>query len=155
MAAAVIVRPGEDVVLPLASELIGNEEGPEEEGKTPASRRYEEQKQDGERKAAHRLQERHGEYYKTLKATVLGDDVYAGHNSFQSTKRPFGFQGVPRMVADYFSEPQIHQQAQIQKPLIGTDVGDVNGPGPVRRDSHFLFDQIMADFFLKCESRKT
>jgi hypothetical protein len=65
----------------MMAEPIGNEEGPGEEGKTPARRRYEEQKQDGERKAAYRLLERHGEYYKTLKATVLGEDLYAGHNT--------------------------------------------------------------------------
>jgi hypothetical protein len=38
---------------------------------------YEEQKQDGERKAVKRLLEKHGEYYKGLKATLLGDDLYA------------------------------------------------------------------------------
>jgi hypothetical protein len=33
------------------------------------------EKQDGEWKAAQWLLERQGEYYKTLKATVLGDDL--------------------------------------------------------------------------------
>jgi hypothetical protein len=39
------------------------------------------EKQDGERKAAQRLLGRQREYYKTLKATLLGDDLYASHNT--------------------------------------------------------------------------
>jgi hypothetical protein len=66
MTAAAIVRPGGGVLLPLAPEMIRNEgtEG-----------NYEKQKQDCERKAAARLLEKHGKYYKTLKATVPGDDL--------------------------------------------------------------------------------
>ena len=81
MAAAVMVRPGGDVVLPPAPEMIRNEAGMRDEGEKPAGRSYEEQKQDCERKAAQRLLERHGAYYKTLNATVLGDDLYANHNT--------------------------------------------------------------------------
>ena len=81
MAAAVIVRPGGDVVLPLMPELLRTEAGPGGKGGKPENRSYEEQKQDGERKAAQRLLEKHGEYYKTLKATLLGDDLYANHNT--------------------------------------------------------------------------
>jgi hypothetical protein len=81
MAAAVIVRPGGDVVLPLVPELIRNEAGPDGKGKNAAKKSYEEQKQDCERKAAKRLLEKHGEYYKTLKATLPRDDLYAGHNT--------------------------------------------------------------------------
>ncbi|MDR1411379.1 MAG: hypothetical protein LBI91_04150, partial [Spirochaetaceae bacterium] len=34
-----------------------------------------------ERRAAQRLLEKQGEYYKTLKATLLGDDLDANHNT--------------------------------------------------------------------------
>jgi hypothetical protein len=81
MTAAVIARPGGDMVLPPAPELIRNEAGPGDEGKSPASGSYEGQKQDCERKAAKRLLEKHGEYYKTLQAMPLGDDLYAGRNT--------------------------------------------------------------------------
>jgi hypothetical protein len=81
MAAAVMVRPGGEVVLPLAPEMIWNEEKLQDEGENRAPPSYEEEKQDCEHKAAQRLLEKHGEYYKTLKATLLGDDVYASHNT--------------------------------------------------------------------------
>ncbi|MDR1957194.1 MAG: hypothetical protein LBQ30_10120 [Treponema sp.] len=77
MTAAVMVRPGGEVVLPLAPEMIRNEDAGEERAKGD----YEKHKQDGERKAAARLLEKHGKYYKALKATVLGDDVYANHGT--------------------------------------------------------------------------
>ncbi|MDR2632329.1 MAG: hypothetical protein LBC51_01725 [Treponema sp.] len=50
-------------------------------GDISAKKSYEEQKQDGERKAAKRLLEKHGEYYRKLKATLRGDDLYAKHNT--------------------------------------------------------------------------
>jgi hypothetical protein len=77
MTAAVIVRPGGEVVLPLAPEMIRNEDTGEELSKG----NYEKQKQDCERKAAARLLEKQGAYYKTLRATVLGDDLYANHGT--------------------------------------------------------------------------
>jgi hypothetical protein len=72
MTAAVIVRPGGEAVLPPAPEMIRNEgtEGT-----------YEKQKQDGERKAAARLLEKHGTYYKTLRATVPRDGLYADYGT--------------------------------------------------------------------------
>jgi hypothetical protein len=81
MAAAVIVRPGGDVVLPLMPEMIRNESGTPDEAKETDKKSYEEQKQDCERKAVKRLLEKHGEYYKGMKATLLGDDLYANHNT--------------------------------------------------------------------------
>jgi hypothetical protein len=81
MAAAVMVRPGGKVVLPLAPEMIRNEGGPHDDGGNRVSASYEEQKQDCERKAAQRLLEKHGDYYKSLKATLLGDDLYANHQT--------------------------------------------------------------------------
>jgi hypothetical protein len=81
MAAAAIVRPGGVVVLPLAPEMIRNEAGLQNDGGSPEKRSYEEQKQDCERRAAQRLLERHGGYYKELKATMLGDDLYASHDT--------------------------------------------------------------------------
>jgi hypothetical protein len=81
MAAAVIVRPGSEMVLPLAPELIRNEEEGQNGGESPVRRSYEEQKQDCERRAVQRLLEKHGEYYKTLNATLLGDDLYANHHT--------------------------------------------------------------------------
>ena len=75
MTAAVIVSPECKVVLPLAPEMIRNED------KTAAEAGYEKQKQDCERNAAKRLLEKHGEYYKELNATLLGDDLYANHNT--------------------------------------------------------------------------
>jgi hypothetical protein len=80
MVAAALVRPGK-VVLPLSPEMIRNEEKPPEEGETPAGKSAEEQKQDCEWAAVQRLLEKHGEYYKGLKATLLGDDLYASHNT--------------------------------------------------------------------------
>jgi hypothetical protein len=77
MAAAAIVRPGGEVVVPLAPEMIRNEQQPQYEGKSRAQKRYEEQKQDCERGAVQRLLEKQGEYYKTLNATLMGDNVYA------------------------------------------------------------------------------
>jgi hypothetical protein len=77
MTGAVMVRPGGETVLPLAPEMIRNEEAGEE----VSNGNYEKQKQDCERNAAKRLLEKHGEYYKTLQATVLGDDLYANHGT--------------------------------------------------------------------------
>ena len=77
MTAAVMVRPGGEVVLPLMPEMIRNEDRGAAAGKAS----YEKQKQDCERNAAKRLLEKHGEYYKELKATLLGDDLYANHNT--------------------------------------------------------------------------
>jgi hypothetical protein len=81
MVAAVMVRPGGEVVVPLAPEMIRNEGETRNGGGSGEQRSYEEQKQDCERKAAQRLVERQGEYYKTLKATLLGDDLYASHKT--------------------------------------------------------------------------
>jgi hypothetical protein len=81
MAAAVIVRPGGDVVLPLMPEMIRNESGAPDEAEETGKKSYEEQKQDCGRKAVKRLLEKHGEYYKGMKATLLGDDLYASHNT--------------------------------------------------------------------------
>ena len=75
MISSVMVRPGGDVVLPLAPEMIRNGD------KEAPGGSYERQKQDCERKAAGRLLEKHGEYYKELNATLLGDDLYANHNT--------------------------------------------------------------------------
>jgi hypothetical protein len=82
MAAAVMARPGGKVVLPLSPEMIRNEDDDgRDSGGSPVKRSCGEQKQDCERKAAQRLLEKHGEYYKTLKAVLLGDDLYANHNT--------------------------------------------------------------------------
>ena len=90
MIAAAIVRPGGSVVLPLMPEMIRNEDKPQEGGdsskepakeKTESAVSYEKQKQDCERNAAKRLLEKHGGYYKGLNATLLGDDLYANHNT--------------------------------------------------------------------------
>jgi hypothetical protein len=77
MAAAVIARSGGEEVLPLALEMIWNEDQACQEGK----RSYGEEKQDRGRRAARRLLEKHGEYYKELKVTPPGDDLYASHNT--------------------------------------------------------------------------
>jgi hypothetical protein len=69
------VRSGGDVLLPPAPEMIRNEDTGEKTSKGS----YEKQKQDCGRKAAARLLEKHGKYYKTLRATVPGDDLYANH----------------------------------------------------------------------------
>ncbi|GHU94233.1 hypothetical protein FACS189479_06710 [Spirochaetia bacterium] len=84
MTAAVLVRPGGDVVLPLAPEMIRNEDTQrtdKNDDAEPVQQSYEKQKQDCERTAAKRLLEKHGAYYKELKATLLGDDLYANHNT--------------------------------------------------------------------------
>jgi hypothetical protein len=87
MTAAVIVRPGGEVVIPVMPEMIRNEDKPKEgneeqkDDKKPAKVSNEKQKQDCERSAAKRLLEKQGEYYKELKATLLGDDLYANHNT--------------------------------------------------------------------------
>jgi hypothetical protein len=65
--AAAIVRPDSGFVLPLMGELITNEDG--------------EKKQDCELNAAKRWLKKHGEEYKWLKPTFLGDDLYA-HEPF-------------------------------------------------------------------------
>jgi hypothetical protein len=84
MTASVIVNPKSKVVLPLMPEMIRNEDKPQNDkndDKEPKKKSYEKQKQDCERNAAKRLLEKHGEYYKELKATILGDDLYANHNT--------------------------------------------------------------------------
>ncbi|GHU39466.1 hypothetical protein FACS1894190_04260 [Spirochaetia bacterium] len=84
MTAAVLVRPGGEVVLPLAQEMIRNEDTrgtDKNDDAEPVQKTYGKQKQDCERTAAKRLPEKHGAYYKELKATLLGDDLYANHNT--------------------------------------------------------------------------
>jgi hypothetical protein len=84
MTAAVMVNPGDAVVLPLMPEMIRNEDkraGTGKPEKVTGEKSYEKQKQDCERAGAKRLLEKHGEYYKELKATLLGDDLYANHNT--------------------------------------------------------------------------
>jgi hypothetical protein len=61
--AGAIVRPGSNTVLPVMGEPIRNGDGKE--------------KQDCEHEAGKRWLEAHGQEYKWLKATVLGDDLYA------------------------------------------------------------------------------
>jgi hypothetical protein len=65
MAAAALVRPGCQTVLPLIPEFIRNEDG--------------EQKQDCERNAAKRWLEGHAEEYAWLNPVFLGDDLYANY----------------------------------------------------------------------------
>jgi hypothetical protein len=79
MTAAVIVRPGGEVVLPLMPEMIRNED--KTDGREGTKESYEKQKQDCERNAVKRLLKKHGKYYKQLKATVLGDDLYSNYNT--------------------------------------------------------------------------
>ena len=62
-----IVKPGSNRVLPVAPEMIRNEDGQE--------------KQDCELNAVKRWLEKHGEEYAWLNPTLLGDDLYS--------KRPF------------------------------------------------------------------
>jgi hypothetical protein len=64
MAAAAVVRPGEQVVLPLIPEFIRNEDG----------------KQDGERNVAKRWIAGNRERYGPLQITLWGDDLYACHS---------------------------------------------------------------------------
>jgi hypothetical protein len=64
-------------------EMIRNESAALDEAKEAGKKSYEEQKQDCERKAVKRLLEKHGEYYKGLKATLLGD-LYAKHNTYKA-----------------------------------------------------------------------
>jgi hypothetical protein len=40
----------------------------------------------------------------------------------QSVNSALGFKGVFRIITDYFSGPQIHQQAEIQKTSIGVEI---------------------------------
>jgi hypothetical protein len=65
MVAAVVVKHGEETVIPLMPEFIRNEDGQE--------------KQDWERNAAKRWLEHHGESYRWLNPVFLGDDVYADY----------------------------------------------------------------------------
>jgi hypothetical protein len=81
MEAAVIARPGGNVVLPPPPEMIRNEDKPQGDGKKPVGKSQAEQKRDCERKAAKRLLEKQGEYYKELNAALLGDDLYANRNT--------------------------------------------------------------------------
>jgi hypothetical protein len=61
--AGTIVRPGKTEVLPVMGEFIRNEDGKE--------------KQDCERNAAKRWLTAHGEEYRWLNATLLGDDLFS------------------------------------------------------------------------------
>jgi hypothetical protein len=61
--AVALVKPGSNKVLPLAPEIIRNEDGKE--------------KQDCEHSAGKRWLEKHGEEYSWLKITLLGDDLYS------------------------------------------------------------------------------
>jgi hypothetical protein len=61
--ACALVKPGSNKVLPLAPEVIRNSDG--------------EKKQDCELAAGKRWLEVHGEEYKWLKPTLLGDDLYS------------------------------------------------------------------------------
>jgi hypothetical protein len=65
MIAAVIAKPGSNIVLPLMPEMIRNEDGHE--------------KQDCERNAAKRWLDEHKEKIAHLKPTFLGDDLYASY----------------------------------------------------------------------------
>jgi hypothetical protein len=87
MTAVTIVRPGGDAVLPPAPEMIRNEDT----GKEGTEGSYEKRKQDCERKAAARLLEKHGKYYKTLKATVPGGRFICQSRHLQGDSRP-GFE---------------------------------------------------------------
>ncbi|MDR1229996.1 MAG: hypothetical protein LBK61_01200 [Spirochaetaceae bacterium] len=106
MAAAVIVRPGGDVVLPLMPEMIRNESGAPDEAESSGKKSYEEQKQDCERKAVtrqlrcRRLLEKHGEYCNRLKATLPGDDLYASHNTCKDESHPWTAEQVKRGCAE-------------------------------------------------------
>ena len=61
--AGALVKPGSNKVLPVAPEIIGNEDG--------------EKKQDCELKAGKRWLEGHEQEYQWLKPTLLGDDLYS------------------------------------------------------------------------------
>jgi hypothetical protein len=61
--ATAIVKPGSNKVLPVAPEIISNNDG--------------EEKQDCELKAGTRWLDAHGEEYAWLKPTLLGDDLYS------------------------------------------------------------------------------
>jgi hypothetical protein len=63
--AAAIVKPGDNVVLPVMGEPIGNEDGSE--------------KQDCEVNAAKRWIREHAEEYRWLKPTLLGDDLFSNY----------------------------------------------------------------------------
>ncbi|MDR1252234.1 MAG: ISNCY family transposase, partial [Treponema sp.] len=65
MVAAVMVKHGQETVLPLTPECIRNEDGQE--------------KQDCERTAAKRWLESNGERYRWLNPVFLGDDLYADY----------------------------------------------------------------------------
>jgi hypothetical protein len=102
MTASVMARPGGEVVLPLAPEMIRNEDKERPAGS------YEQQKQDCERKAAHRLLEKHGVYYKALNATLLGDDVYATKKRTKSSIKTAGYLTKPSpksMVSGWWNAP--------------------------------------------------
>jgi hypothetical protein len=91
MTAAVVVRPGSEVVLPLMPEMIRNEDsenGMYKPGKVSEQRSYEKQKQDCERNGTRRLLKKQGEYYRQLKATLLGD-LYANHNTCKDESHPW------------------------------------------------------------------
>ncbi|MDR0998919.1 MAG: ISNCY family transposase, partial [Treponema sp.] len=65
MVAAVVVKHGQETVIPLIPEFIRNEDGQE--------------KQDCERNAAKRWLESNGESYRWLNPVFLGDDLYADY----------------------------------------------------------------------------
>lgn len=82
MTASAVVRPGGEVVIPLMPEMIRNEDkSAEDDAQKSTQESYEKQKQDCERNAAKRMLQKHGEYYKKLGATLLGDDLYSNHNT--------------------------------------------------------------------------
>ena len=70
MVAAVLVKAGEETVLPLNPEFIRNEDG--------------QAKQDCERKAGKRWLERNAESYRWLNPILLGDDLYADYPTCQA-----------------------------------------------------------------------
>jgi hypothetical protein len=105
MTAAAIMRSGGDAVLPPTPEMIRNES----QGEEGTEGNYEKQKQDCEQKAAARLLEKHGKYYKTLRATVLGDDLYANHAACEAVP----VQGLSFIfTCKDESHPQISEQAE-------------------------------------------
>ena len=61
--AGALVKPGSGKVLPVAPQIIRNSDG--------------EKKQDSELSAGKRWLQAHGEQYKWLKPTLLGDDLYS------------------------------------------------------------------------------
>jgi hypothetical protein len=123
MTASVMINPQSKVVLPLMPEMLRNE-CPDQKGNNadtePKKKSYEKQKQDCERNAAKRLLEKHGAYYKELKATILGDDLYANHNTCKDIiDRGLGF----IFTCKDDSHPWVAEQFQYSEPetLVNTN----------------------------------